>query len=104
MRRFVRFLLPVGLLAALAFPLAASADHGNADEASPNMLHVANLTPPPQFLVGSPNETRVNSDLAFPGAGKTHSRFPYLPSQGNYVCFRLVNISDPSNPLAVSVG
>ena len=94
--------LGVLALTMLLFPVAASADHGNADDASPNMLHVANLPPPPQFLVGPPNETRVNSDLAFHQAGKTHSRFHDLLAQGNYDGFRLVDISDPSNPVQVS--
>jgi hypothetical protein len=101
MRYLARFLLPMLVLAALAFPVTAAADHGNADEASPNMLHVANLPPPPQFLVGPPNETRVNSDLAFHRAGKTHSRHHDLLAQGNYDGFRLVDISDPSNPVEV---
>ncbi len=92
--------IAVGLL---LFPAAAGANHGSADDASPNMLHVANLPPPPQFLVGPANETRVNSDLAFHGAGKTHSRFHDLLAQGNYDGFRLVDISDPSNPVEVSV-
>ncbi len=59
------FLSVAAALAALAFPLAAAADHGSADEASPNMLHVANLPTPPEFLTGPPNEARNNSDLAF---------------------------------------
>jgi hypothetical protein len=88
-------------LALLVVTGSAQADHGSADEASPNMVHVANLPPPPQFLVGPANETRVNSDLAFHRAGKTHSRFHNLLAQGNYDGFRLVDISDPSNPVEV---
>jgi hypothetical protein len=88
-------------LALLVVTGSAQADHGSADEASPNMVHVANLPPPPQFLVGPANETRVNSDLAFHQAGKTHSRFHNLLAQGNYDGFRLVDISDPSNPVEV---
>jgi hypothetical protein len=100
-RRFV----PLGLvtLAVLALPLPASAGHGSADEASPNMVHVANLPPPPQFLVGPANETRVNSDLAFHQAGTTRSRFHDLVAQGNYDGFRLVDVSDPAHPVEVSV-
>jgi hypothetical protein len=99
-RRFV----PLGLvaLAVLALPLPASAGHGSADEASPNMVHVANLPPPPQFLVGPANETRVNSDLAFHQAGNTRSRFHDLVAQGNYDGFRLVDVSDPANPVQVT--
>jgi len=103
MRPTVRLSTFVLALAVLAFPVTASADHGNADDASPNMLHVANLPPPPQFLVGPPNETRVNSDLAFHGAGKTRSRHHDLLAQGNYDGFRLVDISDPSDPVEVAV-
>ena len=102
MRSVFRFLFPVLALVMLVFPVAATADHGNADEASPNMLHVANLPPPPEFLVGPANETRVNSDLAFHGAGKTRSRHHDLLAQGNYDGFRLVDISDPSNPVQVT--
>jgi hypothetical protein len=67
------------------------------------MFHVANLPPPPQFLVGPPNETRVNSDLAFWGAGGVRSVHHDLLAQGNYDGFRLVDISDPTNPVQVSV-
>jgi hypothetical protein len=100
-RRFV----PLGLvtLAVLTAPLSASAGHGSADEASPNMFHVVNLPPPPQFLVGPANETRVNSDLAFHQAGTTRSRFHDLVAQGNYDGFRLVDVSNPANPVEVAV-
>ena len=100
-RRFV--LLGLVGLAVLALPLPASAGHGSADEASPNMVHVANLPPPPQFLVGPANETRVNSDLAFHQAGTTRSRFHDLVAQGNYDGFRLVDVSNPANPVEVAV-
>jgi hypothetical protein len=100
-RRFV--LLGLVALAVLVSPLPASAGHGSADEASPNMVHVANLPPPPQFLVGPANETRVNSDLAFHQAGTTRSRFHDLVAQGNYDGFRLVDVSDPANPVEVTV-
>jgi hypothetical protein len=94
-------LLAVFGLLALAGP--ASSDHGNVDDASPNMLHVANLPPPPEFLVGPANETRVNSDLAFWQAGGVRGRHHDLLAQGNYDGFRLVDIKDPDNPVEVSV-
>src|ERR671914_1104273 len=97
----LRLTLACAALALLIVAGPAHADHGSADEASPNMLHVANLPPPPEFLVGPANETRVNSDLAFHRAGKTHSRFHNLLAQGNYDGFRLVDVSDPSNPVQV---
>jgi hypothetical protein len=104
MRRLFRFVLPVGLFAMLTFAVPAGADHGSADEASPNMLHVANLPPPPQFLTGPPNEQRFNSDLAFWQAGAIPDPFPHdILAQGNYDGFRLVDISDPENPVQVSV-
>jgi hypothetical protein len=81
----------------------AVAGHGNADDASPNMLHVANLPPPPQFLTGPANETRVNSDLAFWQAGAARGRHHDLLAQGNYDGFRLVDIKDPAEPVEVAV-
>lgn len=98
----LRFTL-AGAALLLVVVAPAQADHGSNDDASPNMLHVANLPPAPEFLVGPANETRVNSDLAFHGAGKTRSRSHDLLAQGNYDGFRLVDISDPSNPVQVAV-
>jgi hypothetical protein len=103
MRRLFGLFLPVGLLALLVLAVPAGADHGSADDASPNMYHVANLPPPPEFLVGPPNETRVNSDLAFYGAGAARGPHHDLVAQGNYDGFRLVDIQDPTNPVQVSV-
>jgi hypothetical protein len=104
MRGFSRSVVLVALVfSLLTFAVPAGADHGNADDASPNMLHVANLPPPPQFLEGPPNETRVNSDLAFWGAGAARGRHHDLLAQGNYDGFRLVDIQDPKNPVQVSV-
>jgi hypothetical protein len=107
MRRVLYLVLPLAL-AVLAFPLSAPADHGNADEASPNMLHVANLPTPPQFLacdrVIPPSPVVCfNSDLAFWESGAVRGG-PYdLLAQGNYEGFRLVNIHDPENPVELSV-
>jgi hypothetical protein len=89
--------------AALLATGPAVASHGNADDASPNMLHVANLPPPPQFIEGPANETRVNSDLAFWQAGGVRGRHHDLLAQGNYDGFRLVDIKDPSDPEQVAV-
>jgi hypothetical protein len=93
----------LSVLSTVAFVLLAApagADHGNADEASPNMLHVANLPPPPEFLTGPPNEQRFNSDLAFWESGGVRGGFDLL-AQGNYDGFRLVDISDPENPVQI---
>lgn len=103
MRRLLHVFVP-SLLAALAFPLAAAADHGNADEASPNMLHVANLPPPPQFLVCDRGSTACNnSDLAFWKAGGVKGGFTDILAQGNYEGFRLVDVSKPEAPTNISV-
>jgi hypothetical protein len=115
MARRLRLLLPLAMCATLVFPLAAAADHGNADEASPNMLHLANLpaaaehrvcdkvhpapSPPPD------PQTPVacfNSDLAFWDAGGMKGGFHDILAQGNYEGFRLVDVSDPSNPGQIS--
>jgi hypothetical protein len=103
MRRVLYLVLALAL-AVLAFPLSAAADHGNADEASPNMFHVANLPQPPQFLACDRGSTSCfNSDLAFWEAGAARGRHHRLAAQGNYEGFRLVDIRDPENPVQVSV-
>jgi hypothetical protein len=103
MHRLPRSVILVAVvLTAMAFTLPASADHGSADEASPNMLHVANLPTPPQFESGPPNEQRFNSDLAFWESGGVRGGYDLL-AQGNYDGFRLVDISDPENPEEISV-
>ena len=51
MKRVLRsFVLIAVLISATSVAVPARADHGNADEASPNMLHIANLPPPPEFV------------------------------------------------------
>lgn len=92
--RVIRRLVPLAALASLLLAPGASAGHGSADDASPNMVHLANLTPPPEFLTGPPNEVRNNSDLAFWGD---------LAFVGNYDGFRVVDIKDPARPAVVSV-
>jgi hypothetical protein len=64
-RRVFRFVLPVGLLALLAFLVPAGAHHGSADLAM-SMSHVANSPTPPEFEAG-PEASDFNSDLAFWG-------------------------------------
>ena len=100
----LRLLVAVAAVIALSLPLTASADHGNADDASPNMLHVANLPPPPEFVNCNRGSTSCNnSDLAFYDSGSVRGG-PYdLLAQGNYEGFRLVNIRDPENPVQLSV-
>jgi hypothetical protein len=71
----------VGAVICLA-PAPANAEHGNADEASPNMLHLA------QRPRGG-----TNSDLAF---------WNNLAAAGNYNGFRLFDITKPQNPVVLS--
>lgn len=103
MLRLIRILLPLVALAAL-FPLAAAGSHGSADEASPNMLHAANLPPPAEFVTCNRGGTACfNSDLAFWNAGGLKGGFKRILVQGNYEGLRLVDISDPRNPRNISV-
>ena len=107
MARRRRLFVLVVATAALALPLTAAADHGSADEASPNMVHIANLPPPPQFVVCErvipPTPPACNnSDLAFWRAGGLKGGFTDILAQGHYEGFRLVDISDPSNPTQIS--
>jgi hypothetical protein len=69
-------------LGSLAIPPAASAKHGNADDASRNMFHVAQVS-----------RGGTNSDLAF---------WVNLAAAGNYNGFRLLDIRDPENPVPLS--
>jgi hypothetical protein len=92
--RAVRFLVPLAAAASLLLAPGAVAGHGSADDASPNMLHLANLLPPPEFTVGPANEVRNNSDLAF---------WQDLAFVGNYDGFRVIDIKDPSSPSVVKV-
>jgi hypothetical protein len=102
MRRL--FPLVIAASVALALPLGVSASHGNADEASPNMLHVANLPPPAEFVVCNRGSTACfNSDLAFWEAGGLKGGFSHILAQGTYEGFRLVDVSDPEDPSNISV-
>jgi hypothetical protein len=103
MRRHFRFLLPAGLLALFVAATPAAAGHGNADQASPNMFHVGNAPTPAPFLVGPANEVRFNSDLAFWDAGGVKGGYTHFLAQGNYDGFRLVDVSDPTQPTDISV-
>jgi len=80
--RLFRLLLPFAVLGALAFPRLAAAEHGNADQASPNMIHVA----------GRPFSD-TNSDLAF---------WNNLAAAGGYNGFRIYDVRKPENPVLLS--
>jgi hypothetical protein len=104
MLRLIRFVLPMAAFAALAIPLVAAGSHGSADEASPNMRHVANLPPPPEFVVcNRGSATCNNSDLAFWDAGGLRGGFSKILAQGNYEGFRLVDVRRPERPTQISV-
>ncbi|MDQ3991766.1 MAG: hypothetical protein M3245_05600 [Actinomycetota bacterium] len=93
----------IGLLGLVAVP-QATASHGSADEASPNMIHVANLPPPPEFVNCNRGSTACfNSDLAFWEAGGMKGGYTKIVAQGNYEGFRLVDVSNPANPVQISV-
>jgi len=97
--RYSRSILFLLLLCLLIFGLPATAlgEHGNADQMSPNMFHVANRPPTP------PTGPRVvSSDLAFWQGGSAGARNQDLAAAGNYNGFRLFNISDPENPVEVA--
>lgn len=71
----------------------ATADHGNADQASPNMFHL-----------GQVPRGGTNSDLAFWQGGPVRGRFQDLAAAGNYSGFRLLDITDPDNPVPIPGG
>ena len=80
-RRLLGALALLGVLALTLLP-AAGAEHGSADQASPNMLHVA----------GRPFAD-TNSDLAF---------WNNLLAAGGYNGFRLYDITKPEAPVLLS--
>ena len=97
--------LAAGLaVVALGLPLTAAGGHGSADDASPNMLHVANLPPPAEFTTCDRGSTACNnSDLAFWTGAGLRGGYTDILAQGNYEGFRLVGISDPASPSTISV-
>ena len=100
----LRFLVVVAALGLVVLPLPAFASHGSADDASPNMRHVANLPPPPEFVTCDRGSTTcANSDLAFWSTGGMKGGFTKVVAQGNYEGFRLVDVSQPSAPSNISV-
>jgi len=88
--RFV-FLGLVAVGALFAFPTAASAEHGSADLASPNMQHLANRG----------HSGTTNSDLAFWSGGPL-SGFPKIAVAGNYGGFRIFDIRQPEDPVLIT--
>jgi hypothetical protein len=93
MPRRLRFaLLGLVALGTLAFPAATSAEHGSADQASPNLVHLANR--------GSTGA--IHSDLAFWKGGAIRGPHHDIVVAGDYDGFRIFDIKDPANPVLVS--
>ena len=104
MTRRIRLHLVAVALGLLVLAPSAAARHGSADDASANMVHVANLPQPAAFATCDRGSSSCfNSDLAFWRAGGTKGGHHDLLAQGNYEGFRLVDISDPANPQNIAV-
>ena len=93
MRLLLRTLvLSVGAAMLLAFPLVAAADHATRPH-TPN-IHAKGHSPHPATFFGDPDGVRhVNSDIAFWGR---------LAFNGNYIGWRVIDISDPDNPVELA--
>jgi hypothetical protein len=86
-----RSTLAVAIVALLAFPLAAAADHATRPH-TPNIHALGHSPDFGSFLVPD-GQRDANSDLAFWGN---------LAFHGDYDGFRIVDISDPEDPQLVS--
>jgi hypothetical protein len=103
MRLRFSLVLAVSFAAVFTFAGGAIADHGNADDASRNMFHVANLPPAAEHQdCNRGSAACFNSDLAFYEGRRLRGGFRHILAQGNYEGFRLVNIRDPENPQQIS--
>ena len=93
MRRLLRVsVLSACFIGLLAFPLAAAADHATRPH-TPN-IHAKGHSPHPASFFGDPDGVRhINSDIAFWGN---------LAFNGNYNGWRVVDISDPDNPVEIA--
>ena len=79
-------------LAVLAFPLAAAGDHATRPH-TPN-IHAKGHSPHASSFEGLPDGVRhINSDIAFWG---------HLAFNGNYNGWRVIDISDPDNPVELA--
>jgi LVIVD repeat len=83
--------LAVAVVALLAFPLAAAADHATRPH-TPNIEALGHSPDFGSFLLPD-GQRDANSDLAFSGN---------LAFHGDYDGFRIVDITDPNNPQLVS--
>jgi hypothetical protein len=87
-RTAVLAVLAVGLF---TFPLAAAADHGTRPHTQ--NIHALGHSPEPATFPDPSGIAHINSDLAFWGN---------LAFNGNYDGFRIIDISDPDNPVELS--
>jgi hypothetical protein len=78
-------------LAILALPLSAAADHATRPH-SANVVALGHSPNPASFFNPQIAPPEINSDLAFWGN---------LAFNGNYDGFRIIDISDPANPLEI---
>jgi hypothetical protein len=84
--------LGVLAVAMLAVPAAARAEHATRPH-TPN-IHAKGHSPHPATFEGEPDGVRhINSDIAFQG---------HLAFNGNYDGWRVVDISDPDNPVELA--
>lgn len=90
MRRRNLAVAACAVIAVVAFPAAAAAEHGTRP-ATKNMHAQGHSPNPATFLPGGPSD--VNSDLAF---------WEDLAYNGNYDGFRVIDISAPGNPKELS--
>jgi hypothetical protein len=88
LRRLILAIFGALTLGLLGVP--AIAEHGNADQASSNMLHVAGRPPVP---ARGESSTETHSDIAF---------WNNLAVAGTYQGFRLFDITNPENPIQLS--
>jgi hypothetical protein len=93
MRLLIRTLVLSACAAGLlAFPLTAAADHATRPH-TPN-IHAKGHSPHPATFFGDPDGVRhINSDIAFWG---------HLAFNGNYNGWRVIDISDPDNPVELA--
>jgi hypothetical protein len=92
MRRLARVLvLCAGVVGALALPATGAADHATRPH-TPNM-HALGHSPQTGTFEVPDGQRTINSDIAFWGN---------LAFDGNYDGFRIIDISDPENPVELS--
>ena len=92
MSKSVRLLVPLALLALLAFPSVAAAGH-TTDPRTPNLTPLGHIVEPEQMVNPLPPPSGIHTDLAFRGN---------LAFQGTWDGFNIRDISNPMAPAQVS--